>query len=71
MADLLDMMDIKYLFKNIGVSYSSNIFWKETNGFEADTYYVLKELFIVSDYFFDVGSNIGIYSVLAKKIIRI
>lgn len=53
--------------KNIGVSYSSKIFWKETNGFEADTYYVLKELFIVGDYFFDVGANIGLYSVLAKK----
>lgn len=53
--------------KNIGVPYSSNIFWKNTNGFEPENYRVLKQLFLVSDYFFDVGSNIGFYSVLSKK----
>ena len=53
--------------KNIGVHYSTNIFWKKTNGFETETYYCLKQLFIASDYFFDIGSNIGFYAVLAKK----
>jgi len=53
--------------KNIGVPYSSNIFWKDTNGFEPENYRVLKQLFLISDYFFDVGSNIGFYSVLSKK----
>ena len=56
--------------KNIGVPYSSNIFWKNTNGFEPENYRVLKQLFLASNYFFDVGSNIGFYSVLSKKIIH-
>jgi FkbM family methyltransferase len=61
--------NLKIVFpKNIGVPYSSSIFWKSIDGFEPENYKVLKEFFNKSDYFLDIGSNIGWYSVLAKKI---
>ena len=63
---IYDNFKIKFP-KNIGISYSTNIFWKKTNGFEPENYNVLKKLFLASNYFFDIGSNIGFYSVLAKK----
>jgi FkbM family methyltransferase len=54
--------------KDVGVSYSSLIFWKGGNGYEPSTWKVLRPLILLSKHFIDVGSNIGLYSVLAKKI---
>lgn len=54
--------------KNIGVSYSSLIYWNGVNGFEPNTWKVLKKIILQSNHFLDIGANIGFYSVLAKKI---
>jgi FkbM family methyltransferase len=53
--------------KNVGVYYSSGIFWNGVDGFEPDTWAVIKCLLNKSSCFIDVGSNIGLYSVLARK----
>lgn len=54
--------------KNVGVNYSSNIFWIGVRGYEPDTWQVIKHFLHESTVFIDVGSNIGIYSILARKI---
>ena len=53
--------------KNLGVNYISSLFWNGDDGFEKDVWKTLKPLILKSNYFFDIGSNIGFYSVLAKK----
>ena len=54
--------------KNLGVNYISSLFWNGDDGFEKDVWKTLKPLILKSNYFFDIGSNIGFYSVLAKKV---
>lgn len=53
--------------KNVGVNYSSNIFWNGVRGFEPDTWLVIKYFLRESTVFIDVGSNVGFYSILARK----
>ncbi len=53
--------------RDLGVNYISSIFWSGDDGFEKDVWKTLKPLILKSNYFFDIGSNIGFYSVLAKK----
>lgn len=54
--------------RDVGIGALSNIYWKGEKGFEATTGQLLVQLFKQSDVFFDVGSNYGFYSVLAKKV---
>jgi len=56
--------------KDVGVNYSSGIFWNGVDGFEPDTWAVIKRLLCKSSSFIDVGSNIGLYSILARKLRR-
>ena len=53
---------------NVGRGVLSNIYWKGESGFEEATGKVLMEMFKRSSVFFDIGSNFGFYSVLAKKV---
>ena len=54
--------------KDVGVSYCSNIFWQGANGYEPHTWTVVKHFALHCDTFLDVGSNVGLYSVLVKKL---
>jgi FkbM family methyltransferase len=54
--------------RNIGTSYCSNIYWNDVNGFEPHTWRVIKHFLPRSSTFVDVGSNVGLYSVLAQKV---
>jgi len=54
--------------RNVGVGYASNIYWNGVNGFEPDTWRVIRHFLLRSTLFVDVGSNIGFYSVLARKL---
>lgn len=51
---------------DVGVGFSSSIHWHGTDGFEPNTWRVLRHYLKHSSHFLDVGSNIGFYSVLAK-----
>lgn len=53
---------------NTGVMYSTLIYWRGNAGYEAATWGVLKSLFAKAGTFLDIGSNIGLYAVLAKKL---
>lgn len=53
---------------NVGVNYASLIFWNEEEGYEPDTWRALHPLLKNAKHFIDVGSNIGFYAVLARKI---
>jgi FkbM family methyltransferase len=55
---------------NVGININTKIYWKGSQEFEPLTSKTLVTLFSVSDVFFDIGSNFGIYSVLAQKINR-
>lgn len=54
--------------RNVGVNYCSTIWWKGVNGYEPNTWRVLRYFLQRAKHFLDVGSNIGFYSVLAKKV---
>jgi FkbM family methyltransferase len=54
--------------RNVGVQYSTALYWHGTEGFEAHTSRVLRSLFPRAEHFLDVGSNVGFYAVLAKKV---
>ena len=54
--------------KDVGVSYASDCFWNHGAEFEPFTWRALKCLIGEACTFVDVGSNIGIYSVLARKV---
>lgn len=54
--------------EGVGVIYSSMIFWEGVQGYEPTTWRVLKFLASSHDQFLDVGSNIGLYAVLTRKI---
>ena len=59
---------IEILFpRDVGVSYCSDIFWNGGHGFEPDTWRIIKYFLSDSTVFIDVGSNIGLYSILARK----
>jgi FkbM family methyltransferase len=54
--------------RDIGVAYNSGIFWDGVEGFEPRTWAVMKRLLTGTDCFVDVGSNLGLYAVLARKL---
>ncbi len=54
--------------KDVGINFSSQVFWNGTNGVEPLTVKTLSIIFPHVDYFLDIGSNFGIYSVLAQKV---
>jgi len=54
--------------KNIGVGFCSNIYWNGVDGFEPRTWRIIRHFIECADYFIDIGSNIGFYSVLAMKV---
>jgi len=54
--------------RNIGVNYCSTIWWKGMDGYEPNTWQVLRHFLKRSSHFFDIGSNIGLYSILAMKV---
>jgi FkbM family methyltransferase len=55
-----------YFPKNIGGSILNALYWKK-NGFEPEIGYLMNLLAKKNDVFIDVGTNIGIYSVLVQK----
>jgi FkbM family methyltransferase len=55
-----------YFPKNIGGSILNSLFWKK-NGFEPDIGCLMNLFALKNDVFVDIGSNIGIYSVLVQK----
>jgi len=54
--------------REVGVVYSSLIFWEGTNGYEPNTWKVLRYFIERSGHFVDIGSNIGFYTLLAQKV---
>ena len=54
--------------RDIGVSYCSSIYWNGVNGFEPNTWRMIRYFLTRSNAFIDIGSNIGLYSVLAKTL---
>ncbi len=54
--------------KNVGVEFLSSICWHGTAGFEAQTWATLRSLLKNAGTFLDIGANIGLYAVLAKKL---
>lgn len=62
-----DGVELKFP-RDVGVSYSTVIYWNGYSGYEPNTWRVLRHFLKKSNHFIDIGSNIGLYSVLAKKI---
>lgn len=62
-----DGIEVKFP-KDVGVGFSSSIFWKGDEGFEPHTWRVIRALSKHADVFVDIGSNFGFYSVLVHKI---
>lgn len=62
-----DGIEVKFP-KDVGVGFSSSIFWKGDEGFEPHTWRVIRALSEHADVFVDIGSNFGFYSVLVHKI---
>lgn len=54
--------------KNVGVGFCSAIYWKGEGGFEPHTWKGIKGGTKDADYFLDIGSNFGFYSVLVSKV---
>jgi FkbM family methyltransferase len=54
--------------KDVGISYTTNLFWHGQRGYEPTTTRVLIALVASAQHFIDIGSNIGFYSVLAQKL---
>lgn len=54
--------------RDVGVPYLTSIYWNGGRDYEPWTRAVLPQLFLRSRHFVDVGSNIGLYAVLARKI---
>lgn len=48
--------------------FSKKIFWDDVEGFEYNSVRIFKEVVKTSGVFFDIGSNIGYYSLLASSI---
>lgn len=53
---------------NVGININSKLYWGGSSKFEPLASGVLVQLFKISDFFFDIGSNFGLYSVLAQKV---
>ena len=53
---------------NVGVTYCTLGWWQGAAGYEPATWRTMKACLQVADVFWDVGSNIGLYSALARKI---
>lgn len=62
-----DSIEVKFP-KDVGVGFSSSIFWKGNDGFEPYTWRVIRALSKQADVFVDIGSNFGFYSVLVHKL---
>src|SRR6266480_2560949 len=54
--------------KDVGISYATNLFWHGDIGYEPVTTRVLLAQMSGARHFIDIGSNIGFYSVLARKL---
>lgn len=54
--------------KDTGISYTTNLFWNGEKGYEPITTRVLLTLLPGARHFLDIGSNIGFYSVLSRKL---
>lgn len=54
--------------RDIGVAYNSGIFWNGVEGFEPRTWAVMRRLLVAAGCFVDIGSNLGFYAVLARKL---
>ena len=52
---------------NVGITYCTLGWWQGVGGYEPATWKVIQAYVRQSDVFWDVGSNIGLYAVLAKK----
>jgi FkbM family methyltransferase len=52
----------------IGVHFATSIYWNGDAGFEPEVWRVLSSLLRNSERFADVGANIGLYSVLSRKL---
>jgi FkbM family methyltransferase len=53
--------------KNVGVGFCSAIYWKGEKGFEPYTWKAIKGASKDADFFLDIGSNFGFYSVMVRK----
>lgn len=54
--------------RNVGVPLLTSISWRGLDGFEPETWPTLRELIRTSHTFIDIGANIGLYSILAKRV---
>lgn len=54
--------------RNVGFNYISGIYWQGLDGYEPEMWRVMRHYLKTARHFLDVGSNIGFYAVLAKKI---
>ena len=54
--------------KNVGINFSSQVFWNGSNYVEPNTVKCISSLLNVGDVFLDIGSNFGIYALIAKRI---
>ena len=52
---------------DVGITYCTLGWWQGVAGYEPATWQTLKFYFQQAEVFWDVGSNIGLYAVLAKK----
>jgi len=53
---------------NVGITYCTLGWWQGAAGYEPATWQVIRSYVQRADVFWDVGSNIGLYAALAKKI---
>ncbi|HRG88553.1 MAG TPA: FkbM family methyltransferase [Chitinophagales bacterium] len=52
-----------------GSTIESDIFWKGLgNNWESDTIWIVEELARTSDVIFDIGANVGVYSLISKTV---
>jgi FkbM family methyltransferase len=64
----LEYQGLRLVFpQNVGVHFSSSIFWKGDAGFEPAVWRSIRCLLTGATGFADVGSNIGLYTVLVAK----
>lgn len=54
--------------RNVGIGFLAAISWRGVEGFEPETWKTLRRLIETSNTFLDIGANIGLYSVLAKRV---
>ena len=54
--------------RDVGVMYCSLFWWLGMEGYEPRTWLILKHFLERCKTFYDIGSNIGLYSVLARRV---